>query len=314
MRDCKRTRVQRFGERSASRMCISGDAIRSEPRFIDTSYDEIKSDDEYVVIDGKDVEALIKELQNSGEDALFALEDEPERFVRLAEARDDVRRKGQPAEGDSLDEDERVMNYFTEENIGHMPKWARDAFEKGKHTTLEKGSWDVLPENSKRRLHGLVEERRNGTDASNKDPDAEGRGIMDCTVADVAVDYGVPAELVVDILLEYGVKTPISTDDWIQERLSGKEMESLLHLITSFDAQDLADRYSDRSVAEIADYYDLDVDELEQLCEDEGVFLSLGSATRLQMSREDRVLDILLHDAPRKKPYPSLLEGLVAPV
>ncbi len=258
------------------------DSYLKDEHPLELDYDELKSDNEYIVVDGKDVEALIRRMQENGEDALLALEDDPERILENVEK--EIEETTEP-----------VMEYFKEENLSHMPRWAREAFKKGNHKELERASAELAPTASPRRLHVMVY-----------------GGPSDCCVQDVAEDYNVPVEFVADILLEHGVKSP-QVDDMIKERCSDQEIEALLHLITSFDAQDLADRYSDSTLTELADYYNLDIGAIEEVCEDEGIFCVLGRATRLQRTREDRILDILLHDAPRKKPYPSLLEGLVAP-
>lgn len=261
------------------------------PRLLDTAYDDIRSDDEYVVIDGVELEALIAELQATGRDGALTMDDD-DALARLVEEHVDGKKV-------TSVESTPFMEYFTSENTVHMPKWAREAFEAGEHEHLEKGAPELGV--NRRRLHALAEAKR-GVDGDG--------GIVECRVADVSQDYSVPVELVVDVMLELGVKRPVNADDCLTHRLSAEEIDSLLHLITSFDAHDLADRYSDRSLAELADDYDLDVDELVHVCEEEGIFLTLSSATRLQLTREDRVLDIMINDAPRKQPYPSVLEGL----
>ncbi len=314
----KRARQLRFGEKLTQsylvRMGTNSD-VGSDTLKIGTIVDELKSDNEYVVVDGKDVESLIKEMQLSGDDALLAFEEEQERFLQLAEEKTGICSSA-PETSTSTPGDssvpEQVMEYFTDDNMLHMPKWAREAYEKGDHIELEKGSWNVIPAKGPRRLHAIVEAGNNGAFREGLSGSGDS-GIFDYTVTDVASDYGIPVELVVDILIEFGVKTPVSLDASIQDKLMNKEIESMLHLITSFDAQDLSDRYSDRSLLELAEDYDMDVELIEELCEDEGIYLACDEHTRLQLSREDRVLDILLNDGARRKPYPSLLEGLVAP-
>lgn len=139
-----------------------------------------------------------------------------------------------------------------------------------------------------------------------------GAGILDCTVADVAVDYNIPLEMVSDVMLVYGVKPPIKPHDDVRERLTMEEIERMLELITSFDAMDLSDRYSDHTIADLAEDYDVDVAAILHACELEGVFLVSGQDTRLQLSREDRILDIARGRANAGgHEYPSLLHGLV---
>lgn len=318
-RDCKRARQLRFGRKSsyqnAARMCAKDDSV-NEPMEIGTVVDDLKSDDDFVVVDGKDVEVLIAEMQKNGDDALLAFEDQQERLFQLAE---EMSNKREGREGRTEDEDTtpgkesatgEVMEYFTDSNVSHMPKWAREAYQKGAHSELEHGSEADAAENGRGRLHTIVEANkykasRDGLSGT------KGSGIFDCNALDVAADYGVPVEFVTDIMISFGVKTPIILENNIQDKLMNEEVESMLHLITSFDAQDLSDRYSDKSIMELADDYDLEVGHFEQVCEEEGIYLANEEHTRLQLSREDRVLDILLHDGARGKSYPSLLEGLI---
>lgn len=139
-----------------------------------------------------------------------------------------------------------------------------------------------------------------------------GAGILDCSVADVAIDYNIPLEMVSDIMLVYGVKLPIKPYDDIRERLTMEEIERMLELITSFDAMDLSDRYSDHTIADLGEEYEVDVAAMLHACELEGVFLISGQDTRLQLSREDRILDIARGRASAGgHEYPSLLHGLV---
>lgn len=141
--------------------------------------------------------------------------------------------------------------------------------------------------------------------------DWEGEGILDCTVEDVAVDYNIPVELVVDIMWTYGVALPIKPSHGIRDSMTTDEIAQLLELITSFDCMDLSDRYSDHTLTELAEEYDTDVKLLVDACQAEGIYLALGKNTRLQLSREDRVLDIARGRATAGGfDYPPLLHGL----
>lgn len=302
--------------RIPARMCaedITSSSSKNEPRVVDGEYDELKSDEDYIVVDGKDVSALIRAMQQSGEDALLALEDEPESTTGTTQGGATTTSTSTSKNGEKQDEEipekeQAVMEYFTEENLSHMPKWAREAYKLGNHSELEEAS-RLMEKKSQRRLHLLAESSgTNDTDDDTKDSVTD---ISDCRVCDVAEDYDVPVEFVCDVLLELGVKSP-RLDDAISARCNREEIGTLLHLISSFDSKDLSDRYSDRTLAELAEDYDLDLEAIEQLCADEQIYCAKGESTRLQVTREDRILDILMNDFPLKKPYPSLLEGLLA--
>lgn len=367
----------------------------------DMLYDELVSDDDYVVIDGKDVGLLIEELRANGLDDIGSSNDHAEDDLlsaaeRVAESRcesnapaiasgkiwdseDIVSEFRVPPEPDPEDDEkdhgqarrvsrgspgvlgeggEHSMRYFTDDNLPLMPSWARAAFLDGSHQELESGSSRIGQGRGTGRLEAVVSAlkandisdlrhtafegepervdskraaqvqyergdpkefaadgsaRVSAADAVEVDEEEWiGAGILDCSVADVAIDYNIPVEMVSDIMLVYGVKLPIRPYDEIRERLTTEEIERMLELITSFDAMDLSDRYSDHTIADLAEDYDVEVDAILHACELEGVFLVSGQDTRLQLSREDRILDIARGRASSGgHEYPSLLHGLV---
>jgi hypothetical protein len=350
--------------------------------FPDMLYDELVSDEDYVVIEGKDVGLLIEELRANGQDDLGASGDAVTDGILSAAERVAMNREmletahgggassvdvgsqdlpatsveprespgvfGSRAAGAASAEGESTMQYFTDKNMSFMPSWARTAFLDGKHEELEVGAsriglgrgtgrLEAILVASKandladirRRVAPLVGDIQGGASEMVRgrgdtgrlsaaeevgiDPeDWKGAGILDCSVSDVADDYNVPVELVADIMLVYGVQLPIKPYDDIRDRLTMEEIERMLELITSFDAMDLSDRYSDQTITELAEDYDVDVDAIVFACEAEGVFLIFGKDTRLQLSREDRILDIARGRAsPGGHEYPSLLHGLV---
>lgn len=286
-------------------------------------YDDMVSDEEYVVVDGKDVGELIEQLQKTGLDNFGDGSGEGigEGFLSLAEkfsnVKDGVVGK-ESGEGGILsmegpataeDKEEVEMEYFNEAHIQLMPKWAREAYAKGDHGKLQDGAQRFGQEGSAKRLHDIVQLRKidsNGVRVREE----EGSGIFDCTVQDVSFDYSVPVEFVIDIMIEYGIQPPVEPDDGIRAGMTSDEIDRMLQLITSFDAQDLSDRYSDKGVQELADDYDLDLALVLQTCESEGIYLSRGEHTRLLITTEDRLLDILLKNGPRGRPYPHVFDGL----
>lgn len=320
----------------------------------DMLFDELVSDDEYVVVDGKDVAKLVEELQRTGMDDLDSTEEEEglsEDFLTLAEKRTDEwsRRAAPDAEGEQTEEwggdtalvaekeqidesglldvsnaemsgkkQEAVMpdysndmdtgmKYFQDDHVEFMPNWAAEAFRSGTHNELEDGASRIGPVGGGKRLHDIVS-REEADEVASAEVGYD--GIVDCTVSDVADDYSVPVEFVVDAMLHYGVPSPVRDTQSIRDSMTTEEIGKLLKLITSFDAQDLSERYSDRTIVELADDYDLPVEMFLEVCQKEGLYLCLEERTRLSVVREDRVLDIILKGAARGQSYPSLLDGL----
>lgn len=294
--------------------------------FEDISFDELVSDDEYVVVDGKDVVKLVDELQRAGLDDIGRSDDIEgltEDFLALAEERSDEKdgrvvqqEESVSAESEvsspsaSEDSDESAMEYFVEDHLEFMPRWAAEAYQAGEHGSLEDGGSRLDGIGGAKRLHDIVARKKAvETDSSNESASCD--GIVDCTVADVSDDYNVPVEFVVDAMLYFGVPVPISSSQSIRDCMTTEEIGKLLTLITSFDSQDLGDRYSDRTITELAEDYDFEVDKIIEVCEKEGLYLCREAQTRLSTVREDRVLDIILKGAALGQSYPPLLEGLV---
>ncbi|CDF34287.1 unnamed protein product [Chondrus crispus] len=309
----------------------------------DLLYEEMVSDDDYIVIDGKDVAKLVEELQQAGQDQLGDVRDsssgDEDRlshdFLTLAEKRSDEwngRTVVQPVEqetGGGLDEEKGAqtqreeltgsgedaekpvgMDYFIDDHVQYMPSWAAEAYQSGEHRDLEHAAMRLNPTSTGQRLHDIVARKKLVGIESLKDVQSGRDGIVDCTVEDVAEDYSVPLEFVVDAMIHYGVPVPISGNQSIRDSMTREEIERLLNLITSFDAVDLSDRYSDRTINELAEVYEISVDAILDVCQKEALYLCSAETTRLSIVREDRVLDIILKGGATGKPYPSLLDGL----
>lgn len=139
----------------------------------------------------------------------------------------------------------------------------------------------------------------------------DGSGVFDCSVSDVSLDYNVPIEFVMDIMISFGASTPIKVSDGIRDRMTSDEIQQMLLILTSFDAMDLCDRYSDRTLRELSEDLEFPLRDMMALCETEGIYLALGDQTRLQLSREDRIVDIMRGVAGRGQSYSHILEGLI---
>lgn len=285
----------------------------------DSFADEPVSDDDYVVIDGKDISLLIEELQRSGGDQFDpygqAGEDHApyDDFLDLAEKRADEQNGRIPsqtvehaAHTNKSNSNSGPMVYFQDDHLQYMPQWLADVYKGGNHTEFEEIANKLSNVSGRRRLRDIVERKQ----AAVGDELVGIDGIVDCTVADVAEDYAVPVEFVVDALLHFGVQLPVELSQSVRDCMTTEEITRLLQLLQSFDAKDLAERYSDRCVREVAETYDLEVGRVIEVCDKEGLYLCLGEETRLSVVKEDRVLDVLLKGKQIGQPYPSALEGL----
>lgn len=215
------------------------------------------------------------------------------------------------SEGESEDENDVSfvpMDYFVSDNVTYMPSWVREMYENNTHVELEEASKKLMKDGSFQRLHDIVARKQSEGDA--EDDLAVGDGIVDCSIGDVADDYNVPVEFVMDAMISYGVPTPLAASQSVRDSMTTEEVTQLLKLITTFDSVDLSDRYSDRTIAELSEDYDIPAEDILLVCEKEGLYVHAESDTRLSVVREDRVMNILIKADPRGKPYPPLLEGL----
>lgn len=299
----------------------------------DILYDDMVSDEDYVVLDGKDIAMLVEELQQTGRDQIgTSSEDDVEEeeglsedFLTLAEKRSDEW-NGRASAEDGAEEEQNGsetsatdqgppkrqvgMDYFTDDHVKYMPSWAAEAYQSGEHRDLEEAALRIDAVTGGQRLHDIVARKKVIGVKGLKDASVGGDGIVDCNVQDVAEDYSIPVEFVVDAMTHYGVPVPIRADQSIRDSMTTEEIERLLKLITSFDAVDLSDRYSDRTISELAEDYDVSVEQILDFCQKEGLFVFSDEKTRLSVVREDRVLDVILKGGARGQPYPSLLQGL----
>lgn len=204
----------------------------------------------------------------------------------------------------------KPMEYFTMENAEYMPSWIRTMYENNEHGKLQAGSHQFSHRDGQRRLHDIVEGKSKfGEDTGNSVPDTQG-GIADCTIGEVAEDYNIPVEFIVDALVSFGVQTPLKRSQGIRDTCTSDEIRRLLFILARHDSTTLAERYSDRSIAEVAEDYDLQPEQIIAVCEKEGLYIHAGIDTHMSVVREDRVLEIIINDEPLGKPYPPLLDGL----
>lgn len=304
---CSSFQCRRRNSIDVTPTCCATSSHASEPLMPDIDYDDLRSDKDYVVLDNSEVAFLLDELDRRGNMSLdlnsISFEDE---FLRLAEVHADEQK--QPSKSSNVKKETEVgMQYFADENMEFMPRWLREAYQCGEHGAYEAGAESRVGEieSSSRRLRDIIE-RRMGESGEMVGVD----GIVDCTIADVASDYTLPVEFIVDALVEFGVDRPVRVGQSVRDCMTSEEIERLLRLVSSFDAQDLGERYSDRCVRELADTYDLDLECLLDVCRSEGVELCLGADTRLAVIKEDRILDMMVKGKTFERPYPSALEGL----
>ncbi|KAA8493798.1 hypothetical protein FVE85_4935 [Porphyridium purpureum] len=259
---------------------------------VEDGYVRVKEDEDSYTIRGKDLERLLLEL-DAGED-----------FVERAYSKstetsssDAEKDEAQPANGDTSEyyegiasalkdgtrEKKGVMNYFDEKNKEFMPSWLREAYERGDEelfTGTEAVQFDAddVRQQAPNRRREKIE-------------DSEKMAVMEAaTIGETASDFRVPVEFILDEVAALGARKPILPTDILEDRLLEDEIAKLTEVLTSFDCADLCDRYSDRTIREIAAYYELDVEDVEDICGAEGIELCLGADTHILKIREEQLL------------------------
>ncbi|GJQ11332.1 hypothetical protein GpartN1_g3123.t1 [Galdieria partita] len=105
--------------------------------------------------------------------------------------------------------------------------------------------------------------------------------IFDLTVEEVAEDYGLPLDYVVDVLVSNGVGEPINPTDILASRVKESKKMDVLEALSFSDAIEIGDLYLQPTVEEMAQANGLAVSQvLDFLCK-EGFEAPLGSRTRI---------------------------------
>lgn len=250
------------------------------------SYDDLVSDGAHVVLSGDQISELMTRL---GKDVLS---DDEVDFMSLAEEYDsDMDSEPPPA---PVKAQTNTVEYFTEENVDYMPNWAKDMFLSGTHCELE--------QEVRTSLHDIAAKNRGD------EVDEEGKGIEKCKVADVAEDYGVPEEFVVDVMM--ALEIPEKRFGLpIRQACSAEQIEQMLTLLTTFDSGDLRERYSDYTLLELAENHEVDMESLMDVCIEAGIVVWKGESQRLLKSRETVVSNMV--QGGEKQELPGVLEGLI---
>lgn len=115
----------------------------------------------------------------------------------------------------------------------------------------------------------------------------------DCTLNEIATDYGVPVCYIADVLCMWGVAIPINTNDRLGDLVTGEQAFSLVEAIHTLDAAALQDRYSNDSFMTICDWYDIDLKDAFQMAMKEGWSMPFGVQTFMRVEQEEELIRVL---------------------
>eukprot|EP00189_Rhodosorus_marinus_P004651 CAMPEP_0113963248 /NCGR_PEP_ID=MMETSP0011_2-20120614/6399_1 /TAXON_ID=101924 /ORGANISM="Rhodosorus marinus" /LENGTH=292 /DNA_ID=CAMNT_0000975259 /DNA_START=582 /DNA_END=1461 /DNA_ORIENTATION=+ /assembly_acc=CAM_ASM_000156 len=254
--------------------------------------EDLEEDDDYAVVEGKNVNDLLARLIERGKDLfdgdLDSEEDsdvaEYERSYTEEEEVDTA--KSAISAYQNRDEKESAEVFFDRETIQHLPRWAQD-----KH---EEGTWEEFVKGSERLSASFAPPGGRSLDTFNTSEGEEGFGLDSLTVEALANDYRLPMELVLSKMFELGAALPMSSQDKIRDCLESKDqLDSLLEMVTSFDSADLGENYSENTVEDLAYEYDFDTDLLVDICQSEDIYLWFKEKTHLLKIDEEIVISHL---------------------
>lgn len=115
------------------------------------------------------------------------------------------------------------------------------------------------------------------------------------SVAQIADDYRVPVEFIMEMMLELGIAQPIRLTDTLGARLPHAQrraevVEEMANRLHGVCCDDVMDWYTDESVEEMAAERDVAWEDMLAACSECGVVLTMGAATRIRVEQRERVL------------------------
>jgi len=96
-----------------------------------------------------------------------------------------------------------------------------------------------------------------------------------------------------DFVTELGCSLPLDIDTSISNILTGEQIYTLLQALTSLDPYDSNAGYDTVSISELADVFNISVNEVMKLCKDEGISLPFGSGSILHKNVVEQISRLL---------------------
>ena len=112
----------------------------------------------------------------------------------------------------------------------------------------------------------------------------------DCTLSDIAHDYSVPICYLADVLCMWGVPVPINPRDRLGDLVTGEQCFAIVEAIYSLDIGALNDRYSNMSIMQVCEYFEIDLKDAFEFAMKEDWSLPFGVQTNLRVEQEEELL------------------------
>ena len=121
----------------------------------------------------------------------------------------------------------------------------------------------------------------------------EDYGVAGSTLREVALDYNFPLEFLVNSVCQLGVTPPVDCDKKLSEMLNGERIFALVEAITTLDPAEARDRFTDKSLSDIADEFDVSLARVFELCSELNLDLPMGIRTHLTAAAYNLVVEEL---------------------
>ena len=115
----------------------------------------------------------------------------------------------------------------------------------------------------------------------------------DSTLREISMDYGVPIPYLADVVAGWGVPVPIDPLARLGDMVTGEQAFAVLEAVHTLDVAGLHARYSEDTLADICDCYDIDMRDAFEFAVGRGWSLPFGVRTFLRVEQEDELIEVL---------------------
>jgi hypothetical protein len=103
------------------------------------------------------------------------------------------------------------------------------------------------------------------------------------SIAELADDYHVPPEWLIEVLIDIGFELPIRLSDTLTDLdASDEDIQELIDRIHGVSREDVLDWYTDDTLEELAEEFEVDLEEMLAAATEVGIILSLGPNTHIR--------------------------------
>jgi hypothetical protein len=130
-------------------------------------------------------------------------------------------------------------------------------------------------------------------DAEDWDRDEFNGYIGGCSLEEIANDYNVPLQYIVDCCMTAGAEPPIQPEDLLGHLINGESIFKILEVLNSYDNMVIGEIYSTFNVVSLAEYLDVEIDDVFAILLEEGGGTGLGVRSQLKNSEIDLICSLL---------------------